>query len=174
MNQWNNKILANPIDKEPKVISTAWSNNDFGIVIGKDADKELKEFGKKLVQAIKTGDFALWYSGTDGNLYANSGLVVGITSLVPESVKKYMEAAYDDLANLKKAAEATGVVETLKKNDKKYFACCPRWANEEKTEVMFWLNPQEQDKHNYGWYYPQDLLDWANDVAGNKIDKKQK
>jgi len=29
--------------------------------------------------------------------------------------------------------------------------------------VVFWLNPTEQHKYNFGWFNIEDLTDWASD-----------
>ena len=161
-------------DKNPPILATAWDGGEFGIIISKDAPVKLIEFGKKLAKAIETGDFAVWFGGTGGNPFARSGLVVAITSLVPQEIKDYMVEAYADQRRLEKADKDTGVKKLLEKKGKKYFACSPRWADDTKTSVKYWLNPMGQQNNESGWYSPQELMDWANGVAGNKIDKVKK
>lgn len=161
-------------DTEPKVLSAAWDEGGFGIAIGKDAPDKLKEFGKKLEVAIENGDFSVWFGGGNkGNPFDRSGLVVAITSLVPQQIKDYMVEQYKEVARLKAADEATGIKEYLKLKDKRYFACSPRFAGDG-VSVTYWLNPMEQQKHNYGWFTADELRAWADGVVGNKIDMVKK
>jgi len=161
-------------DKQPKILSTAWDEKSFGIVIGKDADKDLKEFGKKLINAIEAGDYAVWFGGNaKGNPFARSGMVVGITSLVPQDVKDYMTAAYKEQARLEAADAATGIKKLLEEKGKKYYACSPKF-DADGVSIKYWLNPQEQQKHNYGWFTADELRAWADEVVGNKIDMVKK
>ena len=61
----------------------------------------------------------------------------------------------------KVALEKTKIEMILKKAKKEYDALVPAWANDEKTEVKYWLNPKDQENVNYGWYSLQDLKLWA-------------
>lgn len=160
-------------DEPAEGLATAWCESAFGIIIGANADEKTKAFGKKLGDAIASGDFSVWFGG-GGNPFKNSGLVVAITSLVPQDVKDYMVQAYIDLARLEKADADTGVKQLLKEKGKKYYACSARWKDDAKTQIQYWLNPQEQQIHNYGWFSPQELLDWGNGVPGNKVDMVKK
>lgn len=65
----------------------------------------------------------------------------------------------------------TRIHKILAKSGKKYFALSPRWADDQKKEVVFWLNPYDQDKYNSGWFSVQDLKDWAKDKG--KVMKAQ-
>ena len=49
----------------------------------------------------------------------------------------------------------------MEKAGKKYFALSPRWKDDNKKEVIFWLNPYHQDIDNFGWFTVEDLKDWA-------------
>ena len=163
--------LSKPWRKEdaPETLATAWCESAFSLIIGEAADEKTKAFVEKLGDAISKGDFSVWFGGT-GNPFKNSGLVVAITSLVPQDVKDYMVQAYIDQARLEQADVETGVKQLLKEKGKKYYACSARWKDTNKTEVQYWLNPQEQQSHNYGWFTAQELIDWANGIPGNKID----
>ena len=161
-------------DKEPKILAAAWDEGGFGIAIGKDAPDKLKEFGKKLSEAIEAGDFSVWFGGgAKDNPFDRNGMVVAITSLVPQQIKDYMVEQYKEVARLKAADEATGIKEYLKLKDKRYYACSPRF-DKDGVSVTYWLNPMEQQIHNYGWFTADELRAWADGVAGNKIDMVKK
>jgi hypothetical protein len=69
----------------------------------------------------------------------------------------------EDAYNLKNAAKATGIEDYLKAKWRRWFALSPRWANEEKTEVKFWLNPMDQHIYEAGWYSVEQLMEWVED-----------
>ena len=70
-----------------------------------------------------------------------------------------------------RSAAATGIEEVLKKAGKRYYALSPRWAAsikgtkngevETKYGVVFWLNPCDQYKNNYGHFTVEELQQWA-------------
>ena len=76
-----------------------------------------------------------------------------------------------DTIELQKAVARTGIHKLLKEADCKYYALSPRWADESKTEVKFWLNPYDQTNNNYGWYAVEDLEAWVN--GEGPIPKKE-
>lgn len=59
------------------------------------------------------------------------------------------------------SAKKTKIKKILDRAGKKYFALSPRWKDENKKEVIFWLNPYYQDIDNFGWFTVDDLKDWA-------------
>jgi hypothetical protein len=149
----------------------SWDGGGFGIAISKNAPEKLREFGKKLVEAIRTGDFAVWFGGNDkGNPFARAGLVVAVASMVPKEIDDYMKDCHDEERRLKKASDKTGIIEYLKKKGKTYHACSPKFSSDN-TTVQYWLNPTGQDRNNFGWYSADELKDWADGKVGNKIDK---
>ncbi|MFA6407274.1 MAG: hypothetical protein WCV80_01030, partial [Candidatus Paceibacterota bacterium] len=60
----------------------------------------------------------------------------------------------------------------LKKAGIGYFALSPRWKDETKKEIVFWLNPREQRENNYGWFSAADLKLWIK--GKGPIPKKPK
>lgn len=150
-------------------VGAAWDQGSFGICVDVKTHPEFHQFLLKLENAIKEGDIAVWFSTF------NAGLVVGITSMVPEDVRKLLLDSDNDVIRLWKASDATGIHALLKEKRKTYYACSPRWkgdraASDTKFNVIYWLNPCEQDRHNFGWFTVEELTDWANGVVGNKID----
>jgi len=148
----------NKKDKEI-VLQTAWDEKSFGIAAkGADGKKYLTE----LFEAFNNNDAIITF-GHDGNPFSNAGLMLLIASKLPQDYVDSQAAADLDKIKLDKAAKKTGIIDRLAKADRRYFACSPRWADETKTEVMFWLNPQEQHKNDSGWMTVADLDDW---IAG--------
>ena len=84
-----------------------------------------------------------------------------IKSKLPEKTIQSIKDADLDYLALQKAAEKTGIKKILEKAGKKYLALSPRWKDDNKKEVIFWLNPYHQDVDNFGWFTVDDLNDWA-------------
>lgn len=153
----------------------AWSGSDFGIRF------KNKAYAADLYNSFLNHDVAFLFLKNE-NPFGRSGLCIMIASkLDPEIVKNFAaeEAEQDRLLELVKAS---GIEARLKEAGDKaagnsrayprpfsYFALSPRWANDEHTEIKFWLNPQDQKNVNYGWFTVEDLDDW---IAGTgKIPK---
>jgi hypothetical protein len=147
---------------------TAWDDKSFGINAEK---KEECEAVRALHAAILNNDVAIWVGGA--GVFQNGGLIVCIASAIPAEKAQILADADVDRENLKKAADATGIEERLKKVGKKWFALSPSWLSKDMETVngprksvhpvMFWLNPFAQDKHNYGWFTVEELDQWATD-----------
>jgi hypothetical protein len=142
---------------------TAWDDGSFGIVIN---GFEEVEHLRDLYEAFKVGDVAIWLGG--GGPFQNSGLCLAIFSRLPKSVIKSWEATYEDQHKLQEAVSKTGIVEKLKKAEKKYFALSPAWAHSfkdivSKYPVVFWLNPFEQSQYKSTWATVEDLEDWIKE-----------
>ena len=160
----NNELwLPRPDDKWNKDrecnIATAWSEGDFGIhVRGKDYCDRLKE----IWDAFQRMDISIWIGG--GHVFENGGLIVAIRSRCPqEGLTQMLEADKDSFAR-EKAAKDTGIFEILSKAGKRFYALSPRrWNDKKPGEPLFWLNPQEQQKYDSGWFTVDDLKLWAED-----------
>lgn len=151
-------------------MACAWDENSFGIMVKEDYFEELTQ----IYEAFMNLDIVIGMSPS--HAFKNGGLVFSITSRLP---KETIENIYNkdlDAINLKKAAEETGIYELLDKvgkgSFKGYFALSPRWKDESKKEVIFWLNPYHQNIHNFGWFTVEDLKEWAEDKGKIMMNKK--
>ena len=89
--------------------------------------------------------------------------------MIPKSwADKVYENDKENYETWKEAYE-TGIYKELKEADKKFFALSPN--KDDKGNLIFWLNPQEQDKYNFGWVTLQDLKDWIQN-KGKIVLKK--
>jgi hypothetical protein len=129
-----------------------WSEDDFLVAsTDKEAISELEEAFKNLDLTISVGG---------GHVFKNGGLHFMIKSRIEA---EYAQEVYNmdvDSFNLKKAAVDTGIYEKLDKANRKFYALSPRWKDDNKTEVVFWLNPEDQSNNNACWCTIQDLEDW--------------
>jgi len=124
---------------------------------------------EELYDAFHNLDVTISVGG--GNVFENGGLHLVIKSRIPkETIDEVYQQDLDDL-KLKKAASSTGIYEKLEKAGKGFYALSPKWKDEEKKEVIFWLNPQEQHANNFGWYTVSDLKDWIK--GKGKIPKEK-
>jgi hypothetical protein len=167
-------------DKED--IATAWSGNDLGILVrGEENIKRLK----KIYAAILNKEAAIWLGGGGG--FKNAGLCLAIINEIPEDLKKTMHDADVDSNKLMVASEKTGIKQKIDKINSDfreknkgygyydvpcgYYALSPAWINEDHKEksaypVVYWLNPMQQDKNNFGWYTVEQLLEWVDEGKG--------
>jgi len=149
--------------QKDQAVATAWSDGDFGILVN---NSEHLEKIKDIKEAFEKKDIAIWLGG--GQVFQNAGLVLAIVSRLPKEVWDIQKEHDIDSFNLHDAADATGIKEKLNKADKGFFALSPRWIKgfnlKDKTtkyNVIFWLNPREQQIHNYGWFTVEELEQWA-------------
>jgi hypothetical protein len=111
------------------------------------------------VEAFKRKDITIWLGG--GGAFQNSGLVIAVSSRLPEDFRKKLADSDLDSFELTKAAAGTGIHAILQKADCSYYALSPRWKDDSKREVSFWLNPMEQQVYAAGWYGVDELKLWA-------------
>lgn len=131
---------------------------------------------KKMAQAIQQHDLAL-----GGKLVKNEGLTrafVGGLTLVrasrvdPLVAQRVLEEDQREHRLDQKAAEVMpDLVATLKAAGKRWFALSPRWRDARETEVVYWLNPYDQDIHESGSFTEAELRAWARNEGPVMIDK---
>jgi hypothetical protein len=163
-----NKSDDRPRDRGEQNLATAWSDSDFGILVrGKNYCNRLKE----IYDAILKFDAAIWIGG--GQVFQNGRLIIAIVSRCPKDGLDKMEECDREIFALKKAANDSGIYDLLKKSDKGYYALSPKqWNKEKPGEPLFWLNPMEQNKYNYGWFTLEDLRQWAEDKGPIMMEQK--
>jgi len=159
-----------------ETLATAWDSKSFGIMVERQDKNGLQiEWLRQIYEAFKTGDIAIWLGG--GGVFQNAGPCIAIYSHLPQEVIKKWKDHYEDMQKLKEEAEATGIEKKLREAGKKWFALSPKWAKDFKDvksvySVIFWLNPMEQDRNDYGWMTVEDLEDWIQNKG--KIPKAKR
>jgi len=157
------KNLGDYYTPEREQLIGHWCENDFGMLT------ENKEHVQEMVDAFSRNDIAVWV-GASGP-FKNGGLIIAIKSRIPQEFLDEMEASDRDRNLLYQTALDTGIHRKLKDAKKEYFALSPRWNPDKPREVMFWLNPYDQNNNNFGWYGVEDLEDWIKGTG--KIPKKK-
>lgn len=140
-------------------IKVAWSaHSGFAIhVRGEDNVRKLKE----LHDAFHAQDISLADPQIDG--FKRNPLCFVINSRFPEAIKAEVRQRDLDYLELQNAAAKTGVKEMLANAGKRYYALEADWLDKSKQEVVFFLNPFEQQKYDSGWYSVEELEAWARE-----------
>lgn len=136
-------------------IHCGWSEGNFIIV---STDENMMT---SLNDAFKKLDVAVMLSG--GGVFQNAGLTFWILSNTPNDIKSHWDCVDEDHFELEDAVEKSGIKKILEDAGKGYYALSPRWNDDNKKELKFWLNPHDQNKYQYGWYNIDELKQWAKD-----------
>jgi hypothetical protein len=140
---------------ETPAIAAAWSENGFAVVSNDQAQiAQLKE----IFDEFSKLNIAIMLSGRN-NPFENSGLVIAIADRIPlVHVKEWAVADEDNHKTQKEFAE-TGIEKLLSNAGKRYFALSPR--RQKDGSLRYWLNPQDQQDNNFGWFTLEDLKLWT-------------
>jgi len=115
---------------------------------------------------------ALIYLAGSSNPFGGSGLVIVRRSTIPRKLIDQMESGFRDRKAIKDAAEATGIRERIERwarskggYGRGFYALSPdtisaNRRDDSKHPVMFWLNPQDQQNNNHGWFTVEELELW--------------
>jgi len=141
-----------------RVIVCAWENRtydgDFGIHVRGKYGEDLE----RIFSAFNRYDIVL----SGARIFdVKPGFAIVIASRVPEEIAKIWYEQDVDRMRLREAAEATGIEEYLREAGMTWIALLPRWRDNEKREVVFYLNPFHQDIYNSGLYTVEELKSWA-------------
>lgn len=136
-------------------ITTAWDGKSFAILVTDKYKDELKE----LYEAFVNLDVAIGIAPSEA--FKNGGLTFCIKSRLPKETIQSIKNDDLDYIALQKAVDKTKIKKILEKAKCRYYALSPKWKDDNKKEIIFWLNPMDQNKNNYGWFTVKDLKDWA-------------
>jgi hypothetical protein len=137
--------------------TSGWSENSF--VIGSGL-KEGKGYLKEIKEAILNKNVCVFLADRK-NPFGRSGLTICIADRIPAEGRSIMEESDLNQRAIEKAVQTSGIREYLAEKGKKYFALSPRWANDEKSELTFFLNPCDQESNDFGWFSVQELREWG-------------
>lgn len=151
--------------KDPdKRVYAAWDSKDFMFMV------ESKQEREDILKAFQEKDIAIFLGGAA--VFSNGTFNILIRSRVPQCVVDEMKAGDLDHRALMKAFKALKIEERLRDAKCGYFALSPRWKDDTKKEIHFWLNPSDQQNNNSGWFTIQDLEAWIK--GEGKIPKNSK
>lgn len=151
-----------------ETIAGAWNGRSFGLLVkNKDNIKYLTE----LHDHIQNKNVFIYLGKPHGgNPFLRAGLIIGITDRATQEAKDMWFNEDKEMAQIYIEAEETGIekliCEKLKSSygGKPFFALTPRRKSSNintKYDVMFWLNPCDQNKNNFGWFTVEELEQWT-------------
>lgn len=106
--------------------------------------------------------------------YQNYGLCLIIKDRLPKEIEKELIEEQKTFIKIYEEVKKSNIKQILEKTDKKYMALSPKFDNN--GELIFWLNPENQQKYNYGWFNINDLIDWSKNkgkIIKNNLDKNR-
>jgi hypothetical protein len=155
-------------------ITGAWDERSFGFLTSDES------IAREMHTALESLDLCIGlFNGEAWNPFSRSGLGLLIASRIPAEVQEQWLASDRDGRALTTASAGTGIADRLKKAGIRYYALSPKWTKDirgktTKTQhpVIYWLNPCEQDRNNYGWFTVEQLDQWI--VGKGPIPKNGK
>lgn len=93
--------------------------------------------------------------------FTRRALALMLCDAISPEVRAVVLAADQAHLKLHQAAEATGVEAALKAAGRRTYALSPAWRDEEGSDIIFYLNPYEQNNHRSGWFTVPELLAWT-------------
>lgn len=169
-------IDGHTYDFERSEFNAGWDEKEF-MIWGSEAIKEKLE---TIFNAFKAKDMLLGMHRED-NPFAGSGLLFAMESAYPADAEKPLIEDQKAYREMWKRIDKTKILEKLKKAGCGYFACSPKQMQFEShvsdskgkstlkerqrasklPDIVFWLNPMEQHKNNFGWYTVEELEQWT-------------
>jgi hypothetical protein len=148
-------------------LTTSWNRRGFAIQVrGEENIQRLKD----LHAAFLRKDIAVALPWAKSFFRGGTSFV--IASRMAAKDKASVLAQDEAYKELILAAEATGVYATLEAAGKGWHALSPAWFDDQKDEVVFFLNPKEQRRYTHGWFTVAELLDWAQDKGPVILEPK--
>jgi len=159
-------------------LATAWSDSEFCIVMPKENHNILED----LYENMKNKNVILsTFHGESP--FSNPSLGLLKIDKLPEKVKDDMLKRDIDSIHLSIADDKTGIKDKLKAKQKEweeaypfsnstpwdYIALLPRFS---KGNIIYWLNPSNQDLVSSGWYKVKDLEKWIEQKPCKIVPEK--
>lgn len=127
---------------------TYWDRNSFVLITSnKDLYIELKDA----------------FCRMDVSIEMSKGLTFRIISNTPDGVKESMIASDLDAVALNEEALKTEIEKKLKAAGREFNLLVPRWKDETKSLIVFWLIPKDDVHYDKGTYTLEDLNEWVED-----------
>jgi hypothetical protein len=149
-------------------VVAAWDEGSFAVSTnGKGGETD---FLRLLYEEMGKNNVVL---GLKASAFMGNGLMFCLRNSYSKKEEDDILEAHLSQKRLSAYVESTGILERLKTANCRYFACSPKWKDEFESDVIFWLNPMEQEINNFGWMTVQDLDDWIAG-KGKVITKERK
>lgn len=154
-------------------MTAAWSEGDFAVRVFGGVDDRSKLWLEELYHALIEGGAAIWLGG--GWAFQNAGLTIAIIDRIPQESLDQMRDSDLEVKQRMDATEAiekkTNLTKRLKDAEKRWIALSPKiyvpenkgWREHTIFDIVYWLNPSDQQNNKYGYVTVEDLLAWAQD-----------
>jgi hypothetical protein len=148
----------------------SWSERGFAILV---PEKHIEKL-EKVYEAFKAKDI-VFYIGASLPVFDNGGMMLVIASALDDSIYKDWVTQDEGRYNLTKEAQRiekeTQLKEKIEEAGKGFHALSPSWnkfkddkSKQEKGskyDIIYWLNPRDQQDNRAGWFVIEELLQWA-------------
>ena len=144
--------------KEPEGATSAWDEGSFAI---RGFTQEEINRIEEVYNAFLNKDIAIWVGGSGP--FGGGGLHLIIASKMPDYHKQKLWADHVEDKRINDVVNKTGIKQELEAAGKKYYALKPGFFLDENGNefIKFFLNPQEQNTNNYGWFTVEELQQWT-------------
>ena len=147
-----------PSHPERDDIVCNWGESDGFAINVRGADNVAKL--EALHQAMTECRVSVADPSVTGFLRKSLALVI-VDALSPELCSN-VRAADEAHFRLYQALEKSGVQAALKAAGLRWYGMLPAWRTEEGSELLIYLNPQDQRKYNGGWFTVPELMAWSH------------
>lgn len=144
--------------KDAHSIVAFWDQSQFAIAV---RGPEAIAFLERLHTAMKNGNVAV---GLPRLLaFLRSGVSFIIASELTPDERRTVSQKFSEDRVLQEAGKASGLAARLAAAGIRVHALAPRWRNPQQSEVKFYINPIQQDRHNSGNFSISEIDDF---IAG--------
>ena len=164
---------------------TAWSSDDFIVIMKGDMNSYAFRLLEKLRAAAVEKDIAIFLNGRE-TPFSGTGLCIAIYSMLP---KDHMQKVADEhkaqlAVDARRDAMPAYKAWKAKKEEwaKLHPGCDSPWTAcsfstarlaSDTGELIIWLNPDHQQHCNFGWLNEAAIWDWVNGIPGAVIKSKE-
>jgi hypothetical protein len=145
--------------KDNLEISGAWDSSTFAFLM----TKSHKQHYDELINAFETKNIAM--SLGKSKIFENGGLNFLIYDKIPKETFQHAIDQHLSTNRLNVKVAKIGLAEKLTKRGLKWYALSPKWVNNDEKDIVYWLNPYNQESVNYGWFTEEQLLQWIDGIG---------
>lgn len=152
-------------------MSAAWDEGEWGIL----APAKYTAYVEELYKHFQECNILIMMTG--GGVFQNAGLTFAIADRFPEELANEWKEADESMMRLEARHQELGIEDLLKATRQEglngysdkigcyWHALSPRWKDDSEIEtnydIVYWLNPYDQQNNYFGWVTIEDLELWA-------------